>query len=543
MPWIHQLLLRLQHILVWIFSGKESALSMAMRSFLLINIEASVINFFTAGHDSSLLRRWTLAFGKMNDIFSHESVGLSWNWYLNLLLVLVDLLILLLKRLLKLHILVIHLMHLLLFTSKNRVLRGRENLIWTTLHGIGVWSWVGSSTSLELLAHFLGMNISHVIRKALCFDAVYRRIVLTMEVWIWHTLMLSILVRITQVLNVLGPIWLNVCHFSKQFLFTGNIVQNLHFMINHHRVIVLHVKTLSLRIFGALNATILWLLLCLHLWWLLLDIRTRCSWVSMLAPIQRLYASALVRQVCCHRSSMLSSTLPLLLELLLALSERSLDLLLLWNSHVWSKSVSLILYLRILLMARELTFSGNRAIWTLVLIYTGLGIRVHNINLGIRWLHVLVILLLLMKWIKIGADMECWLWSNLLLLVDWYLMIKLLQKHLWVFENALTFLEFRTNSDTWSSVSISIRLATFFYASCMDQRLILSKGGQLVVIIIPVEKRLDTVSSKISEVLFEFWILEVFPFFIDIFLVKIVLEWWDKRSSHPLFVEVLPWEI
>jgi len=122
-------------------------------------------------------------------------------------------------------------------------------------------------------------------------------------------------------------------------------------------------------------------------------------------------------------------------------------------------------------------------------------------------------------------------------------MIKLLQKHLWVFENALTFLEFRTNSDTWSSVSISIRLATFFYASCMDQRLILSKGGQLVVIIIPVEKRLDTVSSKISEVLFEFWILEVFPFFIDIFLVKIVLEWWDKRSSHPLFVEVLPWEI
>jgi hypothetical protein len=122
-------------------------------------------------------------------------------------------------------------------------------------------------------------------------------------------------------------------------------------------------------------------------------------------------------------------------------------------------------------------------------------------------------------------------------------MIKLLQKHLWVFENALTFLEFRTNSDTWSSVSISIRLSTFFYASCMDQRLILSKSGQLVIIIVPVEKRLDTVSSKISKVLFEFWILEVFPFFIDIFLVKIVLEWWDKRSSHPLFVEVLPWEI
>ena len=286
-------------------------------------------------------------------------------------------------------------MHLLLFTSKNRVLRGLNNLVWTTLHGIGVWSWVGSSASLELLAHLLAMNISHVIRESLCFDAVYRRIVLTMEVRIWHTLMLSILVWITQVLNVLSPIWLNVSHFSKQFLFTGDIVQNLHFMINHHGVIVLHIKTLSLRIFGALNATILWL--SLHVWWLLLDIwTTRCSWVSMLTPIKRLYTTALVRQVCCHRSSMLSSTLPLLLELLLTLSERSLDLLLLWNSHVWSKSSGLILYLRVLLVAWELTFSRNRAIRTLALIYISLGIRVHNINLRIRWLHVLIILLLLM---------------------------------------------------------------------------------------------------------------------------------------------------
>jgi len=405
MPWIIHQLLILQHILVWIFSGEESSLSMAMGSFLLINVEASVRYFFTTGHDSSLLRRWTLAFGKMNDIFAHEAVGLSWNWYLNRLLVLINLLILcllLLKCLFKLHILIIHLVHLLLFARKNRVLRGLNNLIWTTLHGIGIWSWVGSPASLELLAHLLGMKISHVIRESLCFDAVHRRIVLTMEVWIWHTLMLSILIWITQVLNVLGPIWLNVCHFSKQFLFTGNIIENLHFMINHHSVIVLNIKTLSLRIFGALNATILWLLLCLHVWWLLLDIWTRCSWVSigsLLTPIKRLYTTALVRQVwSSHRSSMLSSILPLLLELLLALSERSLNLLLLRNGHVWSKSRALILYLRILLVARELTFSGNRAIWTLVLIYSGLRIRVHYINLWlrIRWLHILEILLLLM---------------------------------------------------------------------------------------------------------------------------------------------------
>ena len=294
----------------------------------------------------------------MNDIFTHEGIWLSWNLNLTRLILINLLILLLLKCLFKLHILIIHLMHLLLFPSKYRMLRGLKNLIWTTLHGIGVWSWVGSPASLELLAHFLGMNISHVIRKSLCFDAVYRRIVLTMDVWIWHTLMLSILIWIAQVLDMLGPIWLNVSHFSEQFLFSRNIIENLHFMIYHHSVI-LHIKTLSLRIFGALNTTILRLLLYLHVLWLLLDVWTRCSWVSIgisWTPIERLYTSALNWQVWCHRSSMLSSILPLLLELLLALTERSLNLLLLRNGHVRPESWTLILYLWwimiLLLMAR-----------------------------------------------------------------------------------------------------------------------------------------------------------------------------------------------
>ena len=164
-------------------------------------------------------------------------------------------------------------------------------------------------------------------------------------------------------------------------------------MIDHHRVII---ETLSLRILGALNAAIL-RLLSFHLCWLLLlDGWTRCSWVSMLAAIKRLYATALVRQVCCHRSSMLTSILPLLLELLLALSERSLDLLLLWNSHIWSESVGLILHRRILLMTWKFTFSRNCTICPLILIDTTLRIGIHNIDLGIRWLHVLVLLLLLL---------------------------------------------------------------------------------------------------------------------------------------------------
>lgn len=181
---------------------------MAVRSFLLVDIESSVGNFFTAGHDGSLLRSWTLALGKVNDVFAHEAVRLSWNRHLDILLVLIDLLILLLKRLFKLHILVIHLglMHLLLFSSKNRMLGGSDDLIWTSLHGIGIRSRIGGPTSLELLTHFLRVDISHVIRKALCFNAVHRRVMLTMDVRIWHTLVLSILVRIAQALNVFSPI-------------------------------------------------------------------------------------------------------------------------------------------------------------------------------------------------------------------------------------------------------------------------------------------------------------------------------------------------
>jgi len=144
----------------------------------------------------------------VNDVLAHESVRLSWNRHLNILLVLIDLLILLLKRLFKLHILVIHLglMHLLLFSSKNRMLGGSDDLIWTSLHGIGIRSRIGGPTSLELLTHFLRVDISHVVRKALCFDAVYRRIMLTMDLRIWHTLVLSILIWVAQALNMLGPI-------------------------------------------------------------------------------------------------------------------------------------------------------------------------------------------------------------------------------------------------------------------------------------------------------------------------------------------------
>ena len=77
----------------------------------------------------------------------------------------------------------------------------------------------------------------------------------------------------------------------------------------------------------------------------------------------------------------------------------------------------------------------------------------------------------------------------------------------------------------------------------MDQCLILSKCSQLIVKIVTIKERLHTVLPEIGQVLFEFWVLEVFPLFIDIFLVEVVLHRRDERSPHPFVIEVLPWEV
>jgi hypothetical protein len=160
----------------------------------------------------------------------------------------------------------------------------------------------------------------------LCSHAVYRRYLLTMWVRIWHTLIcILILIRITQVGLVISPLLmflLDVYHFSKQFLFSGYIIKNLHSIIDHPRVI-LHIKTLSLRILRAMNAvTILWLLLHQFLWLLLLleicrrsiasilSRRSSISHAGLLAYVQRLNTVALVRQlVWCHLNSVLSTIL------------------------------------------------------------------------------------------------------------------------------------------------------------------------------------------------------------------------------------------
>lgn len=206
-----------------------------------------------------------------------------------------------------------------------------NNSVWTNLHGIGLLSWYnGPSRSVATLVlrltYYLAVQSTHVTGMLLCSHAVYRRYLLTMRVWIRHTLIcILILIGITQVCLVISPLLmflLDVYHFSKQFLFSGYIIKNLHSIIDHPRVI-LHIKTLSLRILRAMNAvTILWLLHHQFLWLLLLleiwrrsiasilSRRSSISHTGLLAYIQRLNTVALVRQlVWCHLNSVLSTIL------------------------------------------------------------------------------------------------------------------------------------------------------------------------------------------------------------------------------------------
>jgi hypothetical protein len=63
---------------------------------------------------------------------------------------------------------------------------------------------------------------------------------------------------------------------------------------------------------------------------------------------------------------------------------------------------------------------------------------------------------------------------------------------------------------------------------------------QLIVEVITVEKLLDWVSSQVTNVLFEFRIIKIFPLFIDVLLIKIILkrrnEWWLQF----LIVKIIP---
>ncbi len=74
----------------------------------------------------------------------------------------------------------------------------------------------------------------------------------------------------------------------------------------------------------------------------------------------------------------------------------------------------------------------------------------------------------------------------------------------------------------------------------IDKSRVLGQGGQLKIEVIAVEKSLDGVPPEKKSVLFELVVLLVLPFFIDVFLVEVVLLWWDEGAFDLSVCEVLP---
>ena len=66
---------------------------------------------------------------------------------------------------------------------------------------------------------------------------------------------------------------------------------------------------------------------------------------------------------------------------------------------------------------------------------------------------------------------------------------------------------------------------------------------QLVIIVIPVELFLDRIPSKIAGVLFKLRIVEVLPFFVDVFGVEVVFKRRDERGSYLFMEKVIPWKV
>lgn len=64
-----------------------------------------------------------------------------------------------------------------------------------------------------------------------------------------------------------------------------------------------------------------------------------------------------------------------------------------------------------------------------------------------------------------------------------------------------------------------------------------------MIIVVSIKLSLDWISSKTLSIFFEFWIIEIFPFLIDILLIKIILAGWNKWSLNSFIIQILPWEI
>ena len=131
----------------------------------------------------------------------------------------------------------------------------------------------------------------------------------------------------------------------------------------------------------------------------------------------------------------------------------------------------------------------------------------------------------------VGGDVEDLLRVHLLLLMQRYLVVELLEQLLWIREDVILV-----------EVLLVLRslLSGFLFEAGVDHGLVLGEGGQLVVVVVAIELGLDGVPAQVLGPLDEVWVFQIFPFLADVLLVVVVVRGRNERCPQLLLVQILP---
>jgi hypothetical protein len=110
--------------------------------------------------------------------------------------------------------------------------------------------------------------------------------------------------------------------------------------------------------------------------------------------------------------------------------------------------------------------------------------------------------------------------------MDRDLVIELLEKEVWVVQDASILTFCSSWSETFGSLILRFLFKKLLLSSCYL--------GQLIIVVVTVEKFLYRILPKVSCVFLKLGIIEIFPFFVNIFSIKVILEWWNKWRFHLL---------
>jgi hypothetical protein len=135
----------------------------------------------------------------------------------------------------------------------------------------------------------------------------------------------------------------------------------------------------------------------------------------------------------------------------------------------------------------------------------------------------------------ICAHVQDLLRVHLLLLVQRYLVVELLQKLLRVGEHVVLL-------EVLLVVPVVLSIV-FLLVPRVYHRLVLGQGRQMVVIVVAIELCLDGVTAQVLTPFDEVRVIKILPLLADVLLIVIVVRGRDERRPELLLVEVLPREV